>query len=125
LLTPTFIRRGDDSRGTLQFRDLVDDLLRRISLLSRAYGDGPVHRRHEELAMTDATASVAIEDAAVRWMEVPRFSRNQRQAMTFGGWMGWVRYAVDAVPWFPLLRAAELLHVGKHTTFGFGAVEFS
>jgi hypothetical protein len=54
--TPTFIRRGDDPRGSLEFRDVVDDLLRRISLLSHAYGDDPVHPRHEELAMMDAAA---------------------------------------------------------------------
>jgi hypothetical protein len=75
--------------------------------------------------MTDAAAGVQIADAAVRWVDVPRFSRNQRQAMTFGGWMGWVRYAVEPTPWLPLLRAGELLHVGKHTTFGFGAIELS
>lgn len=75
--------------------------------------------------MTDAAAGVKIEDAAVRWVEVPRFSRNQRQAITFGGWMGWVRYAAEPAPWLPLLRAGELLHVGKHTTFGFGATELS
>jgi CRISPR/Cas system endoribonuclease Cas6 (RAMP superfamily) len=45
--------------------------------------------------------------------------------MTFGGGMGRVRYAVEPTPWLPLLRAGELLHVGKHTTFGFGAIELS
>jgi hypothetical protein len=122
--TPTLVRRGDHPRGSLEFRDLVEDMIRRVSLLSHAYGEGPVYRRHEELAMTDSAAEVGIEDAAVRWVDVPRFSRSQGRAMTFGGWMGWIRYAADPTPWLPLLRVAEL-HVGKHATFGFGAIELS
>jgi CRISPR/Cas system endoribonuclease Cas6 (RAMP superfamily) len=58
----------------------------------------------------------------VRWVEVPRYSRNHARPMTFGGWMGSVRYA-DVPCWLlPLLQAAEGLHVGKHTAFGFGAI---
>lgn len=121
--TPTLIRRGNDPRGTLELHGIAEDLVRRVSLLAQAYGGGPAYRRHEELAMTDAAAAARIEDAAVRWVEVPRFSRTQRQPMTFGGWMGWVRYRDVSAACLPLLRAAELLHAGKHTAFGFGAVE--
>lgn len=121
--TPTLVRRGDDPRGTLELHGIVDDMVRRISLLAQAYGGGPVYGRHEELAMTDAATAASIEDAAARWVEVPRFSRTQRQPMAFGGWMGWVRYRGVSAACLPLLRAAELLHAGKHTAFGFGAVE--
>lgn len=123
--TPTFIRRGGDPRGSLEFADIVEDLVQRVSLLSQAYGAGPVYGRHEELALTDVAADVRMEDAAVRWVEVPRYSRNQARPMTFGGWMGWVRYADVPCSVLPLLHAAEGLHIGKHTAFGFGAITLS
>lgn len=122
LRSPTFVRRGDEPRGTLEFRAVVDDLLRRVSLLSQAYGEGPVYPREAEREMLAAASAVPVADAAVRWLEVPRFSRTQRSPMTFGGWMGWVRYSGDPAPWRALLRAARLLHVGKHAAFGFGEV---
>jgi hypothetical protein len=125
LCTPTFVRRGGDSRGSLEFVDIVEDLVQRVSLLSQAYDAGPVYQRHEEVALTDAAADVRMEDAAVRWVEVPRYSRNQARPMTLGGWMGWVRYADLPPSLLPLLQAAEGLHVGKHTAFGFGAITLS
>ena len=122
LRSPTLVRRGPDPRGTLELRDLVADLLRRASLLGQAYGDGPVLAREEEEELVREAGTVAIADAAVRWQEVPRYSRSQRAPMTFGGWMGEVRYAADPAPWIGLLRAAAFLHIGKHTAFGFGEV---
>jgi hypothetical protein len=120
LRSPTFIRRGADPRGTLAFGAVIDDLLRRVSLLGQGYGSGPVYAREQEEEMLAAARTVELVDAAVRWAEVPRYSRNQRAPMTFGGWMGTVRYAGDPAPFGPLLRAAALLHAGKHTGFGFG-----
>lgn len=120
--SPTFVNRRGQPRGTLAFTDLVDDLLRRISLLAQAYGGGAVYTRDEECALLEEAAGVEATDSAVRWTEVERYSRRQHGSMTFGGWMGWVEYAADAPRWRPLLRAASLLHVGKHTAFGFGEV---
>jgi CRISPR/Cas system endoribonuclease Cas6 (RAMP superfamily) len=56
---------------------------------------------------------------------VERYSRRQHGSMTFGGWMGRVEYAAGPARWMPLLRAARLLHVGKHTDFGFGEVRLA
>jgi CRISPR-associated endoribonuclease Cas6 len=120
--TPTFINAHGLSRGSLEFGDLVADVLRRLSLLSQAYGDGPVHTRQEECALQARARTVLMADHALRWVEVPSYSRKQKQARDFGGWMGWVEYEADPAEWQPLLRLARLLHVGKHTAFGFGAV---
>jgi hypothetical protein len=76
LRSPTFVRRGAEPRGTLAFADVVDDLLRRVSLLGQGYADGPVwgrEREHESAAA--AARAVEVADAAVRWLQVPRYSR--------------------------------------------------
>jgi hypothetical protein len=122
LHSPTFINVRGLPRGSLELRDLVADLLRRLSLLAQAYGTGPVYSRDEECAWEAAAEGVRITDACVRWMEVERFSRTQRRAMEFGGWLGWVQYDTAPEPWLSLLRVAQFVHVGKHTAFGFGEV---
>ncbi|MDB4948552.1 MAG: hypothetical protein JWM27_1201 [Gemmatimonadetes bacterium] len=121
LETPTFVNAHGLARGSLHLGDVVVDLLRRLSLFAQAYGDGPVHSRDEERAWERAAAGTRIADASLRWVAVHRFSRKQQRAMEFGGWLGWVEYDAEAAAWLPLLRAARLLHVGKHTAFGFGA----
>ena len=90
LRTPTFIRRGGGSRGALDFRSVVDELLKRVSLLSQAYGEGPVHTRDEAAALLSAAAGVETEGEAVSWTEVPRYSRRQGKQMGFeSGFAGW------------------------------------
>jgi hypothetical protein len=51
------------------------------SLLGEAYGGGPVPPSRQEEALVRAAESVRIADAAVRWQEVPRYSRSQRTPM--------------------------------------------
>jgi hypothetical protein len=126
LRSPTFVRRRGETRGALGFRDLVDELLKRVSLLSLAYGDGPVYTREEEVELVQAAAEVGVEDAAVSWTEVPRYSRRQGRRMGFesgfAGWAGRVTYRGAPDRWLPLLRAAPQVHVGRHTAFGLGEV---
>jgi CRISPR/Cas system endoribonuclease Cas6 (RAMP superfamily) len=42
--------------------------------------------------------------------------------MKLGGLVGTMTLAGDLSPFTPLLRAAEILHVGKGATFGLGKV---
>jgi CRISPR/Cas system endoribonuclease Cas6 (RAMP superfamily) len=43
--------------------------------------------------------------------------------MKLGGLVGHLRLQGDLAPFAPLLRTAELVHVGKGATFGLGKVE--
>jgi hypothetical protein len=42
--------------------------------------------------------------------------------MVFGGLLGTLDVEGDLAPFVPLLRAAEILHVGKGATFGLGRI---
>jgi hypothetical protein len=42
--------------------------------------------------------------------------------MKLGGLVGTMRLAGDLAPFTPLLRTAEVVHVGKGATFGLGKV---
>jgi hypothetical protein len=42
--------------------------------------------------------------------------------MTLGGLVGTLDLEGNLAPFAPLFRAAEILHVGKNTTFGLGRI---
>ena len=43
--------------------------------------------------------------------------------MSLGGFLGTLAIEGDLAPLWPLLRTAEVLHVGKGATFGLGKLE--
>lgn len=72
-------------------------------------------------ALDEHAHAVALEHAAVRWMDWTRYSARQKQAMPFGGLLGDLRYRGDLTPFAPWLRLGEALGVGGKTSFGLGA----
>jgi len=56
------------------------------------------------------------------WHEVPDYSARGRSELLLGGKVGRLVYGGDAAPFFPILRAGEVLHVGKNPTSGCGRI---
>lgn len=119
--SPTLFARGRDPRGEPTFGALIDMLLRRYWLLSSICGGDPVSR-DEQKALVASAESVLERDRALSWVEWPHRSTRQRRTIPLGGWTGRLVVAADADLWLPYLRLASLLHVGKHTLYGFGEV---
>lgn len=66
---------------------------------------------------------LAVENDATQWVDQHRYSNRQRTSMVLGGIQGDVVLSGTAVSQLlPLLRMAEVTHVGKATTFGLGAI---
>lgn len=57
------------------------------------------------------------------WRDWDRYSNRQGRKMTLGGFVGEMTLRGELEPFGPLLRAAEILHVGKGATFGLGKVQ--
>ena len=123
--TPTHLVREGNPRGDLSFRVLIDRLLMRISLLGQAYDEGPALTREQEAELKALADAIEIDEGAVDWTRVRRYSTRRGQHMVFEGWLGEVAYRGDPGPFLPLLRLAELIGVGKHAAFGFGGVRMA
>jgi hypothetical protein len=67
-----------------------------------------------------AAESVQAKDSTLRWRDWQRYSTRQKVQMKLGGLVGTVTYEGDLCPFLPFLRAGELTHVGKATSFGLG-----
>lgn len=59
----------------------------------------------------------------LRWHDWERYSARQDTRMKMGGFVGEITFEGNIEPFMPLIKAGEVLHVGKGTTFGFGKYE--
>ena len=118
--TPLRVKHENKLHAELPFHILVRAMLRRISALSKHFGDGepPLDYR----GMVARAVDVHTTASSIRWLDWKRYSNRQDQAMLMGGIVGSVTYRGRLDEFVPLLRYCEKVHVGKATTFGLGKI---
>jgi hypothetical protein len=109
-------------RTPVPFAVLVARVLDRFAGL---FGEGA-----SEILRPGIRATVEAEAARVPllvdetgWVEVKDYSARSGAEMLLGGKVGRLVYGPEAVRFFPILWAGEILHVGKNTTSGCGRME--
>lgn len=127
-------------RITLNFRTPVrlqvrGELATGVSMRSLAF---PMVRRALELAafhvpgaepdwtfrpLLEHAGTVRITNADLHWYDWQRYSNRQQRKINLGGLLGSVELEGDLTPLMPLLRTAEIVHLGKGATFGLGKME--
>jgi hypothetical protein len=119
LLTPLRIVYDGRLANELPFHVLLRNLIRRIAHLSCFHcgGDpaGFAFRDWIELALAVKTVKQDVE-----WFDWERYSSRQQTTMRMGGLTGRVTFEGKLAPFYPLLAAGEIVHVGKATSFGLG-----
>jgi hypothetical protein len=120
LLTPLRFKERGHLSTTLDFRSLVLSMIRRTLELAWFHVPG---------AEIDWTFRPLLDRAAairstptLAWHDWDRYSNRQQRKVTLGGLLGTLDLEGDLTPFAPLLRTAEILHVGKGTTFGLGRI---
>ncbi len=101
------------------FHVLIRALVRRLDLVMRLHGPGKLAIDFVDLIRQAQTVKKA--DGNLEWVEMDRYSNRQHSRHRIGGFIGRVAYDATARRFLPLLRAGTYAHVGKSTTFGFGA----
>ncbi len=118
-LTPTRIVYGGRLTFDLEFHVLVRNLLRRLSLLSYFHCDAePADWDFREIIRK--AESVRVKSRSLGWHDWERYSARQKTRMKMGGFVGEATFEGDTGPFMDLVRAGEVLHVGKGTAFGLG-----
>lgn len=121
LLTPTRLLDGGERIQKVEFRQLAFRMLRRVLELAHFFGDpGEINWHFRPLL--HACEGVEILNPRLSWVDWDRYSNRQQTKMTLGGFMGTLELAGELAPFLPLLRAVEVVHVGKGATFGLGRV---
>ncbi len=129
LLSPTrLLRDGKLVRGgaPVFFELLIARILDRFRGL---YGATPSEllRPQVRAVIESEAARVPLISDQTRWVEVADYSARSDSELLFGGKIGRLVYGEEAARFLPILRAGEIVHLGKNPTSGCGRmrVDFS
>lgn len=103
----------------LDFETFFTSLTRRITFLSKAYGEGTAFAWTPELQ----SAMQSVQTVREQWRFRPfeRYSINHKEErLGLDGIDGWAVYAGDVERFTPWIEAGRVLHVGKNATHDFG-----
>lgn len=120
--TPLRIVSGEKLFEELSFRTLIQFLIRRITLLTKAYTEYQLEWNEKELL----SKAGEIKTLSEYWREIPfsRYSMNREDGkLNLPSRMGWVLYEGDISGFVPILEVGKCLRIGKGTTIGFGHYE--
>ncbi len=120
--TPVRIKHRGRLCTRLEFDILIKNILRRISLLSIYYGDeeaGDIPDFDIQRLIKRA-ASVRVSRCRMGWVDIGRYSSAQKMEMQLGGIKGRISFEGDLREFIPFIKLAEILHIGKNTSFGLG-----
>lgn len=121
-LTPTRLQVRGRLEEEPDFRAVVFAMLRRTLELAWFHLPG------SEIdwclrPLLDRASQVDVVASDFHWQEWQRYSNRQQRKISLGGFVGTLELEGDLAPFGSLLRAAEVLHVGKGATFGLGRVK--
>jgi CRISPR-associated endoribonuclease Cas6 len=123
-VTPTRLKVRDHLVTTLGFRALAFAMLRRT--LELAHFHVPAAAIDWSFRpLLDAASTVRETATNLHWHDWQRYSNRQQCTMSLGGLVGEIELTGDLAPFAPLLRTAQVLHVGKGATFGLGRIEIA
>lgn len=120
--TPVRIKYQREFISDLEFHILIRNLLRRLSLLG-FFHCGRQTFTHNPKELIDLSLEVEKVQSNLKWFDWERYSSRQKTKMFMGGLIGEVSYRGNLSPFINILRAGEILHVGKGTSFGLGKYE--
>lgn len=121
LRTPLRIRRGGQLLTEIQFQTLIRNITSRMIAITERYGGWVDREETERLIMLAGEVRTVREDLSVFHLE--RYSNRVKEKMDFSGLMGSLEYEGELTPFVPWLLAAQILHIGRNTTFGMGKIE--
>ena len=121
-LTPTRIIYDGHLTLELEFHMLVRQLLRRISLLYYFHCNGDPSA-WDFKGMIEKAKEVKVARSDLRWYDWERYSARQDEKLKMGEFVGEITFEGEIGPFMPLIKAGEVLHVGKGTGFGLGKYE--
>ncbi|MFH1562829.1 MAG: CRISPR system precrRNA processing endoribonuclease RAMP protein Cas6 [Nitrospirota bacterium] len=121
-LTPCRIIYDEHLIKDIEFHILIRNLLRRLSLLYYFHCNGD-SSEWDFKGLIEQAKEIRVKSQNLKWYDWERYSARQDTRMKLGGFVGEVTFEGDIEPFMPLIKAGEVLHVGKGTSFGMGRYE--
>jgi hypothetical protein len=120
-LSPLRIRRNGALLETVDFPTIIRNITNRVGALASRYGgwmDAAEAERIQALSLEIPTVQNCLE-----LMSMTRYSNRMGEKMDFSGLVGSLQFEGELTPFVPWLYAAQILHIGRNTTFGMGGID--
>ncbi|MEO0128386.1 MAG: CRISPR system precrRNA processing endoribonuclease RAMP protein Cas6 [candidate division WOR-3 bacterium] len=101
-----------------EFYKIIPNLLRRLFLISYFHCDSLLDINFN--ALLEKAKAIKTNLEYFEYKQLERFSSRQNKKIPMDGFVGTVIYEGDLTPFYPYLKAGEVLHIGKGTAFGMG-----
>ncbi|MBN1271067.1 MAG: CRISPR system precrRNA processing endoribonuclease RAMP protein Cas6 [Candidatus Aminicenantes bacterium] len=121
-ITQTHIIYREKSSDHPEFHMVIRNLLRRISLISYFHCGGLRLPWDFKIIIKEAE-KIKIKSSNLIWKNTERYSYRQQKEIPISGVTGAVKYQGNIPPFLSLLKAGELLHIGKGTSMGLGKIK--
>ncbi len=118
-LTPTRIIYDSHLTLDLEFHIFIRNLLRRLSLLYYFHCNGDPSE-WDFKGVIEKAKEIKVKKQNLKWYDWERYSGRQDTRMKMGGFLGDITFEGNIEPFMSLIKAGEVLHVGKGTGFGLG-----
>lgn len=119
--TPLRIRRKGQLLTSISFLTLIRNIISRLDAITERYG-GWLDKNEAERLMT-LTTEIKMTKEDLRLVYLERYSNRLKEKMDLSGLLGEVEFRGKLTPFVPWLHAAQILHIGRNTTFGMGRIE--
>lgn len=118
-LTPARILYNGHLISDIEFHIFIRHLIRRIALLAY-FHCGIDTSGWDFKGIIERAKEIKVKESRLNWYDWERYSARQDARMKMGGFIGDITFEGNIEPFMPLIRAGEVLHIGKGTSFGLG-----
>jgi len=122
-VTPLRMKYNRDLVVIPEFHILIRHLLRRLGLLYYFHCSSSSEPSWNHKEIINHAETIKMISSSLRWFDWERYSSRQKTRMRLGGLVGEITYSGDLKPFIYILKAGEVLHIGKNTSFGLGKYE--
>ncbi|WP_196603110.1 CRISPR system precrRNA processing endoribonuclease RAMP protein Cas6 [Pectinatus frisingensis] len=119
--TPLRIRRNGMLLESIDFPTIIRNIIHRIEAITQRYG-GWVNTT-EAVRIQTLASEIPVTQSRLALKQMSRYSNRLGEKMDFSGLLGSIRCKGVLTPFVPWLYAAQVLHIGRNTTFGMGQIE--
>ncbi len=104
----------------LEFHHIIRSILRRLSILYYYFHISEEMPKIPAKEFINKALEVKVKDSKLRWFDWERYSYRQNRRMILGGLIGTITFEGNIGPFLSVLKAGEIFHCGKNTSFGLG-----
>jgi len=119
--TPVRLKKDRKITSNPEFETIMRSIIHRLNSLSYFYGDG--NKENNVFGILEEAKKVKIISNNTSFKQYSYYSRRQSNKLYLGGIIGEVTFKGNLKLFYPYLKSAEVIGLGKNNAFGFGKVK--